>query len=228
MYIAIWYLSLTYFRGSKALTQVEDGIFRLHTSTCTPGWLEPEADDWDSWGTILLPPHQPTREGLHTLYLSCTPSFANKRFFLETHQEVDLFWALADQTLFLAPFNASCTILNHNLVSVDWHMSKWTQVWFSGWFVFTGTVTMNKNFPQVWSLLQGFCIWYLWDWAQMKKGYTVLYYQNYFYSLGIFIEFCLWLDRVPQHAEAICLIEWQNGLLEIQLEWQLSGNILQN
>ena len=131
MYIAIWYLSLTYFRGSKALTQVEDGIFRLHTSTCTPGWLEPEADDWDSWGTILLPPHQPTREGLHTLYLSCTPSFANKRFFLETHQEVDLFWALADQTLFLAPFNASCTVLHHNLVSVDWHMSKWTQVWFN-------------------------------------------------------------------------------------------------
>lgn len=79
--------------------------------------------------SCYLLPNQSEKD--YTPCSSCTPSFANKSFFLETHQEVYLFWALADQTLFLAPYNASCTVFHHNLVSVGWHMSKWTQVWFS-------------------------------------------------------------------------------------------------
>lgn len=198
----------------------------IHAHALQADWNQ-EADDRDSWGTILLPPPQPIREGLHTLQLSCTPSFANKSFFLETHQEVYLFWALADQTLFLAPYNASCTVFHHNLVSIGWHMSKWTQVWFSDNLFSLKQLLWIRTFLRSEACCKASAYGICETGHKWKK--VILYFITrtiftpWEFLMSLLVTFSCsptcwgnWLDRMA---------EWPFG---DSVEWQLSGNTLQN
>ena len=73
-----------------------------------------------------------TAESLHcspdsttTLWVGCTPThtfkvWGKKQPFPESYQWFWVFWILCAHSPFLAPCNKHCTLLHHNLVSVNW------------------------------------------------------------------------------------------------------------